>query len=97
MPIPPLRQRNARRTLAKGQCAPDAVATNAPPELWITPAGIDQLVVHGGNTAVITLPLPNAPQLAGLHLHAQALVLDAAAVAGLAGVSNAGGCDAVLR
>ena len=58
-------------------------------QLWLAPAGLDQLVVHGGNSAVITLSLPNSPQLAGLHVHAQALVLDAGAASGFAGVSNA--------
>lgn len=46
-------------------------------------------VLHGGATASLALAIPNSPQLAGMVVGCQALVLDVAAPSGLGATTNA--------
>jgi hypothetical protein len=59
--------------------------------IWIAPEpGAGALLLHTGGSTGFSLALPNVPALAGLHVAAQALVLDSAAPNGIGAVSNAG-------
>lgn len=57
--------------------------------LWVEPDA-HRLVPHSGASASVTLSIPATSALAGVVLGAQALVLDAAAPAGIGAASNAG-------